>query len=266
MDIFNCHGLRPASSLELLDRKVSAHDSLYITIPKYACRTVAEVRDLPTVKLIPPIKPKFTKLSFWYPKPPKHTHQPLPAAHTQIDGLPNMAPAANWTTPNPGPSVEEHIRTQPADLCESHAMKASDVMRQPNCPTSPVTGQAQTIAKMAEEAEGDRARAPRSRWRADGTRRRTRGERIARALRAEYWKEPAPREESHRNDWWHSRSHDRGYDRDNNWWTYEWACDRKVEQRAPAGGNVATTGGAGQSAVVMTFSVNRKHQRHPRRH
>ena len=65
-------------------------------------------------------------------------------------------------------------------------MQANDVKLQQRCLALPVLSQIHTTAKMAEGNDRDKDRAPRSRWRADGTRRRTKGERIARAPFAEY--------------------------------------------------------------------------------
>ena len=106
----------------------------------------------------------------------------------------------------------------------------------------PVPNQALTTAIMAEANERDKSRAPRSRWRADGRRRRTKGERAARAPHAAHWKErqrqerearrelnePAPSADSHKAEWWYSCD----YDADNNWWNYEWVCHEEEQGAA----------------------------------
>ena len=71
----------------------------------------------------------------------------------------------------------------------------------------------QHLPHEAAMSKSRERRKPRSRFRADGTRNRARGEWIARAPSAEYWKsrQQAEREDTDTN----------GCARDNNWWTYE---------------------------------------------
>ena len=246
-DNTKCHDLFPASSPDMFCMKVNARHNSCITMPKHACRFVSDVQALQIVIPLSSTSQKPTKLFYLYLKPQKYMYKPLPAAHTQIDGLPDMAPTEIQITQHPGQSIGGCTCFWPADLCESCAVQANDVKLQQRCLALPVLSQTHTTAKMAQGNDRDKDRAPRSRWRADGTRRRTKGERMARAPFAKYWKErqrkereserepnePAPSTASHHAEWWC----DRGYDEDNNRWTYEWACNQERGAAREGGDN-----------------------------
>ena len=233
VEISESRGLSTSPCPEMLH--VYAHDRhiLCTVTTRHTCRSVSDMQGPQTVAVFPPVTSQ---------KPMKYVvkiHK-SPENCAQFSGMPPMAPLLHRLAWRSGLRAECCSCATPAQLIQSSANNISS-QAHVHLTLAPPLQQAlqckSARAVMAEAEERVKDRAPRSRYRADGARRRTKGERITRAPRAAYWKErqKADREARERDAseapweqeeqaparsstddaarWSH---HD--YDADNNWW------------------------------------------------
>ena len=194
-DVSKGHDLNPALCLKLHTPfiRVDVHCNRCTRVPEQVHRHAPDLHTIKRLMLLPLIQSS-------------QQYMTSAIAHTQSNGMPTTAPPLHKFVRQPGPFAK---RCSCPTLCSQHMFRANSAISKAHVhqiqalPTQHVPHRVSAIAIMAEASERVKDKAPHSRYRADGTRRRTKGERISRAPHAAHWKErqSAEREARDRDVW-----------------------------------------------------------------